>query len=87
MVATEPADFHQPQAQSIYGGFLATGRLEDLTLRKLDIPQTRRPANPTLRKADAPDAPKPDVPQPNALRAHRTQYIQIVWPDPENTAN
>jgi hypothetical protein len=31
MAATEPADFHQPQVQNIYGCFFATGRFEDLT--------------------------------------------------------
>jgi hypothetical protein len=25
MAATEPADFHQPQVQNIYGSFFATG--------------------------------------------------------------
>jgi hypothetical protein len=28
MAATEPADFHQPQVQNIYGCFFATGRFE-----------------------------------------------------------
>jgi hypothetical protein len=31
MAATEPADFHQPQVQNIYGGYFANGRFEDLT--------------------------------------------------------
>jgi hypothetical protein len=31
MAATEPADFHQPQVQNIYGWFFATGCFEDLT--------------------------------------------------------
>jgi hypothetical protein len=31
MAATEPADFHQPQVQNMYGCFFATGRFEDLT--------------------------------------------------------
>jgi hypothetical protein len=34
IAATEPADFHQPQLQNIYGCFLATGRFEDLTFCK-----------------------------------------------------
>jgi hypothetical protein len=34
MAATEPADFHQPQVQSIYGCFFAPGRFEDLTFCK-----------------------------------------------------
>ncbi len=37
MAATEPADFHQPQVQNIYGCFFATGRFEDLTFCKPDI--------------------------------------------------
>ncbi len=31
VAATEPADFHQPQVQNIYGCFFATGHFEDLT--------------------------------------------------------
>ena len=37
MAAIEPVDFHQPQAQNIYGCFFATGRFEDLTFCKPDI--------------------------------------------------
>ncbi len=37
MAATEPADFHQPQLQNIYGCFFATGCFEDLTFCKPDI--------------------------------------------------
>jgi hypothetical protein len=35
--ATEPADFHQPQVQNIYGCFFATRRFEYLTFCKPDI--------------------------------------------------
>jgi len=34
MAATEPADFHQPQVQNIYGCFLQPARFEDLTFCK-----------------------------------------------------
>ncbi len=37
MDATEPADFHQPQVQNIYGCIFATGRFEDLAFCKPDI--------------------------------------------------
>jgi hypothetical protein len=37
MAATEPADFHQPQVQNIYGCFFSTRRFEDLTFCKPDI--------------------------------------------------
>jgi hypothetical protein len=37
MAGTEPADFHQPQVQSIYGCFFAPGRFEDLTFCKPDF--------------------------------------------------
>jgi hypothetical protein len=37
MAATEPADFHQPQVQNIFGCLFATGRFEDLTFCKPDI--------------------------------------------------
>jgi hypothetical protein len=37
MAATEPADFHQPQVQNIFGCFFASGRFEDLTFCKHDI--------------------------------------------------
>jgi hypothetical protein len=37
MAATEPADFHQPQVQNIYGCFFAFRRFEDLTFCKPGI--------------------------------------------------
>jgi hypothetical protein len=37
MAATEPADFHQPQVQNIYGCFFATGRFVNLTFCKPDV--------------------------------------------------
>jgi hypothetical protein len=40
MAATEPADYHQPQVQNIYGCSFATGRFEYLSFCKPDVLQT-----------------------------------------------
>jgi hypothetical protein len=73
MAATEPADFHQPQVQNIYGYFFATGRLEDLTFCKPDVSDVLKP-----------DVLKPDVLKPDVLWVYRrpTLCILIVWLQP-----
>jgi hypothetical protein len=56
MAATEPADFHQPQVQNLYGCSFATKRFEDLTFCKLDVSDVLKP-----------DVLKPDVLKPDVL--------------------
>ncbi len=56
MAETEPADFHQPQVQNIYGRFFATRRFVNLTFCKPDASDVLKP-----------DVLKPDVLKPDVL--------------------
>ncbi len=57
MAATEPADFHQPQVQNIYGCFLQP-----------DVLKTWRFVNLTFCKPDVSDVLKPGVLKPDLLK-------------------
>jgi hypothetical protein len=73
MAATEPADFHQPQVQNIYGCFFATGHFEDLTFVNLTF------CKPDVSEVLKQDVLKPDVLKPGILWVYLLCYIDVKY--------